>query len=413
MSGISSLWPFPLLSKRHHDPPQQPQDVQQPSAECSSVTGCPHMAENPFPWLELGEGPRESVSSMVPAPVQLDGVQLDSACNMYGESIVLIPTDEENVAPTEGKPGRVSHAASVSPELIDAQPVFVAARPSSSARDIPAGAQGPCMSPQPVRSAITAATYPDLVASVPEALPQQEPGCLAWPPPAHACEPAGISIKATPAAAAVHTAAMQGRQPHLDHDSAKILHGSTSQGRVQSARSQYCKTVVEAFQLSLPGVPRTRVKDAFLRDDSCHMGAASRGMHITFQVSPPSRDQLAWQLFSVTHAKDTSSGVIAVRDMRVSLRASAGRGEFLHKARQVGPAALGEPQSRTLLKCGMTPPSREASCWIQGKGLQLAGCVLCCQGSEKQAQQADHPARRVRLLQPRRDGGCHGSQRLR
>ena len=336
MSGISSLWPFSLLSDRHHDPPRQLQDVQQPSAERSSVTGCPHIAETPFPWLELGEGLRHSVSSMGPAPVQLDGTQLDSACNMYGESIVLIPADEENVAPTEGQPGSVSHAASVSPELIDAQPVFVAARPSSSeesAQDIPAGAQGPCMSPQPFRSAITAATYPELVASMPEALPQQEPGCLAWPPSAHACEPAGISIEATPAAAAMHTAPMQGRQPHLDHDLAKILHGSTSQGSVQYVQTQFSETSAEAMQLGLPGVPRTRVRDAYLRDDSCHLGAASRGMHITFQVSPPSLDQLAWQLFSVTHAKDSSSGAIAVRDMRASLRAPAERGEILHKAR--------------------------------------------------------------------------------
>ena len=254
------------------------------------------MAENPFPWLELGEGPREPVSSMGLAPVQQDGVQLDSACNMYGESVVLIP-DEENVAPTQGKPGSVSHAASLSPELIDAQPVFVAARPSASAQDIPAGAQRPCMSPQPVRSAIAAAIYPELVASVPEALPQQEPGCLAWPPPAHACEPAGISIEATPAAAAMHTAPMQGRQPHLDHDSAKILHGSTSQVSVQYAQTQYSETSAEALQLGLPGVPRTRVRDAFLRDDSCHLGAASRGMHITFQVSPPSLDQLLGSYF--------------------------------------------------------------------------------------------------------------------
>ncbi|CAK0786885.1 hypothetical protein CVIRNUC_010099 [Coccomyxa viridis] len=202
---------------------------------------------------------------MGPACVQWDNVQQDSACDMYGESVVLIPADEDNVALTEGRLGSMSHAAGVSPEPIDAAPVFVAARPAVSAQDTPADSQGPCVSPQPVRSAVTAATEPDLVASAREALPQQRPGCLAWPTPAHACELAGVPIEVNPAAAA-DTAPMQGRQPHLDHDSAEILHGSTSQGRVQSARSQYCKTFIEAFQLSLPGVPRTRDVSYAVRD---------------------------------------------------------------------------------------------------------------------------------------------------
>lgn len=298
MPGFSDLWPFSLLNQPHHDPPQQPQHVQQPSAECSAVTSCLHPAEISFPWLNLGEGCRQAVTDMGPACVQWDIVQQDSACDMYGESVVLIPADEDNVALTEGRLGSMSHAAGVSPEPIDAAPVFVAARPAVSAQDTPADSQGPCVSPQPVRSAVTAATEPDLVASAREALPQQRPGCLAWPTPAHACELAGVPIEVNPAAAA-DTAPMQGRQPHLDHDSAEILHGSTSQGRVQSARSQYCKTFIEAFQLSLPGVPRTRVRDAFLRDNSCHQGAANHGMHITFQASPPSLNLLAWRLFAL------------------------------------------------------------------------------------------------------------------
>ena len=168
------------------------------------------------------------------------------------------------------------------------------------------------MSPQPVKRAITAATDPDVVASVPEALPQQEPGSLAWPTPAHACKLAGMPIEVTPAAA-VHRAPMQGRQPHLDHDSAKILHGSPSQGSFQSARTPFSKTAAEALQPDLPGAPRTRVRDAFERDDSCHLpaGAASRGMHITFQVSALSSDLLACEPNAVAHAKRTSAGAAA------------------------------------------------------------------------------------------------------
>ena len=273
MPAFSSLWPFPVLGERHHERLQQLQNGKQLSADLSAVISGPSMAETHFPRLEPSVGPRQSFSSTVPAPVQRDNVQLDSACNMYGESVVLISTDEEIVALSEGRPGSVSHAAGVSPKLIDARPVFASQWSSF-----------------PLMKRLWRSQRADQ-----EALPQQQPGCLAWPPPAHACELAGIHIEVTPAAAA-DTAPMQGRRLHLDHDSAEILHGSPSQGSFQSARSQYCKTSVEAFQLGLPGVPRTQVRDAFLRNNSCHLGAASRGMHITFQASPSSLDLLAWHV---------------------------------------------------------------------------------------------------------------------
>ena len=301
MQALLSLWPFQVVGERHHDPPQQLQDVQQPSADCPAVTSCPHTAEEPPLWLEVEGVLRQPVSSMAPAPVQHDSVQHDSACNMYGEAVILIPADEEDVGSTGHRLGSMSHAAGVSPEVGDAQPAIVIARPPVAAQSTPADTQDPCVSLQQVRNAVTAAACPEMVASTLEALPQQQSGCPAWATATHACELAGICTIVTSAAAA-HIAPMQRSQLHVDHDSARVLHVSTSQGSSQSAASQSSEASMETLQLGLPAPTKARIRGVFPRDDSCHLAAASHGMHITFQASPLSSSLLIWQPCSVTHA---------------------------------------------------------------------------------------------------------------